>query len=33
MGADVAGFVWGGLAAILVAPGGWAAFVARLRVR
>jgi membrane associated rhomboid family serine protease len=31
--ADVAGFVWGGLAAILVAPGGWAAFVARLRVR
>jgi membrane associated rhomboid family serine protease len=31
--ADVAGFVFGGLAAVLVAPGGWGAFVARLRVR
>lgn len=31
--ADVAGFVFGGAAAVLVAPGGWAAFVARLRER
>jgi membrane associated rhomboid family serine protease len=31
--ADVAGFVVGGLTAILVAPGGWAAFLARVRQR
>lgn len=31
--ADVGGFVIGGLAAIMVAPGGWAAFVARMRRR
>lgn len=30
---DVAGFLIGGLVAILVAPGGWAALVARLRRR
>ncbi len=31
--ADVAGFVIGGAAAIMVAPGGWSAFVARVRQR
>jgi membrane associated rhomboid family serine protease len=31
--ADVAGFVLGGATAILVAPGGWAAFLARVRHR
>jgi rhomboid protease GluP len=31
--ADVGGFVIGGLVAILVAPGGWAAFVARMCAR
>jgi hypothetical protein len=31
--ADVAGFAAGGVAAVLVAPGGWRAFVARIRAR
>jgi rhomboid protease GluP len=31
--ADVGGFVVGGAVAIVVAPGGWAAFVARMRDR
>lgn len=31
--ADIAGFVFGGAASVLVAPGGWRAFVARLRER
>lgn len=31
--ADVAGFVCGGVATVLVAPGGWGAFLSRLRAR